>query len=155
MLLVQKIFYFHVPSWFVMFTAISISGIYSGIYLFKGDRSADRIAACGGRDCRRFRHHGPGDRSACGGARPGASGGSGTRSSRWRCSSKSSSSATCWCGSTVVPGSEKMGAALAVFGMLNVPVRLLVGQYLADGSPEDERRPDARAPACSARSGSA
>jgi len=48
MLLVQKIFYFHVPAWFVMFTAIFISGIWSAIYLFRGDRSADRIAAAAG-----------------------------------------------------------------------------------------------------------
>jgi heme exporter protein C len=45
MLLVQKIFYFHAPAWFVMFTAIFVSGIYSAIYLFKGRRSADRVAA--------------------------------------------------------------------------------------------------------------
>src|SRR2546422_2868892 len=42
--LVQKIFYFHVPSWFAMFTAVFTCGISSGLYLFKGNRAADRVA---------------------------------------------------------------------------------------------------------------
>jgi heme exporter protein C len=44
MLLVQKIFYFHVPSWFAMFTAIGICGVASLIHLFKTSPRADRIA---------------------------------------------------------------------------------------------------------------
>jgi heme exporter protein C len=43
--LVQKIFYFHVPSWFVMFTAVFICGIQSAIFLFRGRLAADRAAA--------------------------------------------------------------------------------------------------------------
>src|SRR4026207_1869568 len=43
--LVQKIFYFHVPSWFVMFTAVFICGIERAIYLFRRKLSADRVAA--------------------------------------------------------------------------------------------------------------
>jgi heme exporter protein C len=42
--LVQKIFYFHVPSWFAMFTAVFVCGIASAVYLFKGRQDADRIA---------------------------------------------------------------------------------------------------------------
>ncbi len=42
--LVQKIFYFHVPSWFAMFAAIFICGIQSGIFLFRNKPSADRVA---------------------------------------------------------------------------------------------------------------
>ena len=42
--LVQKIFYFHVPSWFAMFTAVFVCGISSAVYLFKGRQDADRIA---------------------------------------------------------------------------------------------------------------
>ena len=42
--LVQKIFYFHVPSWFAMFTGVFISGIASALFLFKGGRDADRVA---------------------------------------------------------------------------------------------------------------
>jgi heme exporter protein C len=44
MLLVQKIFYFHVPSWIVNFLATFTCGIASAIYLFRGKASADRIA---------------------------------------------------------------------------------------------------------------
>jgi heme exporter protein C len=38
MLLVQKIFYFHVPSWFVMFSGAFICAIGSARYLFAGSR---------------------------------------------------------------------------------------------------------------------
>ena len=34
--LVQKIFYFHVPSWIVMFSSATVCGIASAIYLFTG-----------------------------------------------------------------------------------------------------------------------
>lgn len=42
--LVQKIFYFHVPAWFVMFTAVFICGGCSISYLFGRHRVADRVA---------------------------------------------------------------------------------------------------------------
>ena len=42
--LVYKIVYFHVPAWFMMFLAIFVCGIASGIFLFKDRLSADRLA---------------------------------------------------------------------------------------------------------------
>jgi heme exporter protein C len=42
--LVQKIFYFHVPSWFAMFTAIGVCGGASLIHLFRNSPKADRLA---------------------------------------------------------------------------------------------------------------
>ena len=42
--LVQKIFYFHVPSWFVMFAAVFMCGIASAMFLLQGNRAADRVA---------------------------------------------------------------------------------------------------------------
>ena len=42
--LVAKIVYFHVPVWFMMFLAIFICGISSGIFLFKERPAADRLA---------------------------------------------------------------------------------------------------------------
>jgi len=42
--LVAKIVYFHVPVWFMMFLAVFICGIASGVYLFKGLPEADRLA---------------------------------------------------------------------------------------------------------------
>ena len=42
--IVSKIFYFHVPSWFAIFTAIAVCGLASLIHLFKTSPKADRIA---------------------------------------------------------------------------------------------------------------
>ena len=42
--LIQKIFYFHVPSWIVMFLAVFVCGISSAIFLFKRKAVADRLA---------------------------------------------------------------------------------------------------------------
>ena len=42
--LIQKIFYFHVPSWIMMFLAVFVCGIASAIYLFKEKPAADRLA---------------------------------------------------------------------------------------------------------------
>ena len=42
--LVQKIFYFHVPAWFAMFTSVFLCGIASAIYLTRRDPMWDRIA---------------------------------------------------------------------------------------------------------------
>jgi heme exporter protein C len=44
MLLIQKVFYFHVPAWMAMYAGIAVCGIASGIYLFKGRPAADRLA---------------------------------------------------------------------------------------------------------------
>jgi heme exporter protein C len=46
--LVQKIFYFHVPSWFAMFTAIGVCGAASLVHLFRSSPRADRIAQAAG-----------------------------------------------------------------------------------------------------------
>ena len=44
MLLVQKIFYFHVPSWFAMFTGVFVAGIAGLVYVAKDDVRGDRVA---------------------------------------------------------------------------------------------------------------
>src|SRR2546426_2135273 len=46
--LVQKIFYFHVPAWMAMFTAVFVCGIACALYLFRGTPAADRVAAAAG-----------------------------------------------------------------------------------------------------------
>lgn len=48
MLLIQKIFYFHVPAWIAMYSALFVCGIASAIYLFKGRVEADRVAVAAG-----------------------------------------------------------------------------------------------------------
>ncbi len=42
--LISKIVYFHVPSWFAMFSAVFTCGIASALYLFKDRAAADRVA---------------------------------------------------------------------------------------------------------------
>src|SRR5918912_2327335 len=42
---IQKIFYFHVPSWFAMFAGVFVCGIASIMYLFRGRPEADHVAA--------------------------------------------------------------------------------------------------------------
>ena len=42
--LIQKIFYFHVPSWMVMFSSAFVCGIASAVYLFKRRPAADHLA---------------------------------------------------------------------------------------------------------------
>ena len=45
--LIQKIFYYHVPSWFAMYIAIGVCGVASAVYLFKGTAIADAYATAG------------------------------------------------------------------------------------------------------------
>jgi heme exporter protein C len=44
MLLVQKIFYFHVPSWFAMFTGVFVAGIAGVLFLARNDVRGDQVA---------------------------------------------------------------------------------------------------------------
>jgi heme exporter protein C len=44
MLLVQKIFYFHLATWMALATAVTVCAAGSVMYLFKGNEKADRIA---------------------------------------------------------------------------------------------------------------
>src|SRR5919201_1903042 len=46
--LVSKIFYFHVPAWFAMFAAVFVCGIESAIFLFRRKPAADRVAVAAG-----------------------------------------------------------------------------------------------------------
>lgn len=120
MLLVQKIFYFHVPAWFVMFSAIFVSGSYSAIYLFKGDAKADRVALAAGEIAVIF---------GLMGLVTGPLWGRKAWGVWWQWDAKLTMALlleTVFLGYLLVrkyggPGSEKMGAALAVFGMINVP----------------------------------
>jgi len=47
MFLLQKIMYFHVPSWFAMFTAIAISAVGGIWYIVKNDKRGDQLAVAG------------------------------------------------------------------------------------------------------------
>src|SRR5262245_10212155 len=49
--LVQKIFYFHVPSWIAMYTAIYVNGAASALYLFRSRPASDRVGAASAELC--------------------------------------------------------------------------------------------------------
>ena len=42
--LVQKIFYFHVPSWWVVGVSSAVCGVSSAVFLFRNKPAADRVA---------------------------------------------------------------------------------------------------------------
>jgi heme exporter protein C len=42
--LIQKVFYFHVPCWMAMGAGVFTCGICSVVFLFRGNRTADRLA---------------------------------------------------------------------------------------------------------------
>jgi len=42
--LIQKIFYYHVPAWMAMYSAIAVCSVASAIYLFQSKPAADRYA---------------------------------------------------------------------------------------------------------------
>jgi heme exporter protein C len=118
--LVQKIFYFHVPSWFVMFTAAFICGIQSAIYLFRGHPRADRIASSAAELAVVFGLIGL------------VTGPLWARKAwgvYWQWDARLTMSLVMWMIFAAYlllrkfggPGSEKLSAAMALFGMANVP----------------------------------
>ena len=118
--LVSKILYFHVPSWFVMFTAVFTCGIYSAIFLFRKNPAADRIAAAAGEIAVVFGLLGL------------VTGPLWARKSWgvwWQWDARLTMALTVeliFIGYLIVrkyggPGSDKLAAAMAIFGMANVP----------------------------------
>ncbi len=118
--LVQKIFYFHVPSWFAMFTAVFLCGIESAIFLFKKRPSADRIAAAAGEVAVLF---------GLMGLVTGPLWGRKSWGIWWPWDARVTMALLVeltFVGYLLVrkfagPGSEKLAAAMAIFGMFNVP----------------------------------
>ena len=80
--LVQKIFYFHVPSWAAMFVAAFVCGIASAVFLFRGRLISDRIAVASAELAVVFGLIGLVS-VRCGPAKQGAGGGKGMRDSPW------------------------------------------------------------------------
>jgi heme exporter protein C len=118
--LIQKIFYFHVPSWMAMFTGVFICGIASVISLFRRDPRADRVAVSAGELAVLFGIIGL------------VTGPLWARKAWgvwWQWDARLTMSLLVWLifvGYLLVrkyggPGSDKLGAAMAVFGMANVP----------------------------------
>jgi heme exporter protein C len=118
--LVQKIFYFHVPSAMVMFLSAFICGIWSALYLFKGRSRADRIALAAA------------ELTVVFGLIVLVTGPLWARKAWgvwWQWDARLTSTLLMWMIFVAYlllrryggPGSEKLSAALALFGMANVP----------------------------------
>jgi len=118
--LVQKIFYYHAPAGMTMFLAAFVSGIASGVYLFRGSRTGDRIAVAAAELVVLF------------GAIVLVTGPLWGRKAWgvwWQWDARLTSSLLLWMMFVAYllvrryggPGSEKLSAAVALFGMANVP----------------------------------
>jgi len=118
--LVQKIFYFHVPTAMTMFLSAFVSGIASGIFLFRGRERADRVALAAAELTVLF------------GMMVLVTGPLWARKSWgvwWQWDARLTSSLLLWMIFVAYllvrkyggPGSEKLSAAVALFGMANVP----------------------------------
>jgi heme exporter protein C len=118
--LVQKIFYFHVPAWMVMFTSAFVCGIASAIFLFRRRPGADRVAVAAAELVTVFGLIGL------------VTGPLWARKAWgvwWQWDARLTSALVLWMIFVAYlllrrfggPGSERLGAGLALFGMANVP----------------------------------
>ena len=118
--LVQKIFYFHVPSWFVMFSAAGVCGIASAVFLFSGRQAADRLALAASELAVVF---------GLMGLITGPLWGRKAWGVWWQWDARLTSALVMWLVFVAYlllrkyggAGSEKLSAVLALFGMANVP----------------------------------
>jgi heme exporter protein C len=118
--LVQKIFYYHAPSGMMMFLGSFVSGIASAIYLMKGRPGSDRLAAAAA------------ELTVVFGLIVLVTGPLWARKAWgvwWQWDARLTSSLLVWLMFTSYllvrkyggPGSDKLSAAVAIFGMANVP----------------------------------
>jgi heme exporter protein C len=118
--LIQKIFYYHVPSAMMMFLSAFVCGISSGAFLFRGRQRADRIACAAAELTVLF------------GLMVLVTGPVWARKAWgvwWQWDARLTSSLLLWMIFVAYllvrkyggPGSEKLSAAVALFGMANVP----------------------------------
>jgi heme exporter protein C len=118
--LVQKIFYFHFPSWIVMFSSAFVCGIGSAIFLFSGGKTADRIATAAAELAVVFGSIG---------LLTGPLWGRKAWGVWWQWDARLTSALVMWLIFVAYlllrkyggPGSEKLSAVVALFGMANVP----------------------------------
>lgn len=118
--LVQKIFYYHVPSAMVMFLGAFVCGVASALYLFRGTAAADRLANAAA------------ELTVVFGLIVLVTGPLWARKAWgvwWQWDARLTSTLLMWMIFVAYllvrrfggPGAEKLGAAMAVFGMANVP----------------------------------
>jgi heme exporter protein C len=118
--LVQKIFYFHFPSWIAMFTAAFVCGIAGAVYLFTTRASADRVTVAAAELAVVF---------GIIGLITGPLWGRKAWGVWWQWDARLTSALVLWLIFVAYlllrkyggAGSEKLSAAVALFGMANVP----------------------------------
>ena len=118
--LIQKIFYFHVPSWMAMFTAVTICGVASVRYLMTRNPASDRLALSAAELAIVF-----GLIGLCTGPLWGRK----AWGVYWQWDAKLTSALVCWLIFVAYailrrfggPGSERLAAGVAIFGLANVP----------------------------------
>jgi heme exporter protein C len=118
--LVQKIFYFHFPSWLVMFSAAFVCGIAGALFLFTGRPAADRATVAAAELAVVF---------GVIGLLTGPLWGRKAWGVWWQWDARLTSALVLWLIFVAYlllrryggPGSEKLSAAVALFGMANVP----------------------------------
>jgi heme exporter protein C len=118
--LVQKIFYFHVPSWFAMFSAAGVCGIASALVIFASRGDADRVAQSAAELAVVF---------GLMGLLTGPLWGRKAWGVWWQWDARLTSALVMWLVFVAYlllrkyggAGSEKLSAVLALFGMANVP----------------------------------
>jgi heme exporter protein C len=118
--LVQKIFYFHVPSWIAMFLAAVVCGLASAVYIFGRRKDADRVAVAAAELAVVF---------GLIGLITGPLWGRKAWGVWWQWDARLTSALVMWLIFVAYlllrkyggSGSEKLSAVLALFGMANVP----------------------------------
>ena len=140
--LVQKIFYYHVPSAMMMFVSAFVCGIASAVFLFRQN--------AGGRPAGRWR---PANWWSCSALIVLVTGPLWARKAWgvwWQWDARLTSSLLLWMIFVAYllvrryggPGSEKLGAAMALFGMANVPFVYVSVNYWRTLHPKTTVIPD-------------
>jgi heme exporter protein C len=135
----QKVFYWHVPNWFVLFTTVFICGLCSAVYLAKREPKWDDVARAAGELAVVFGAIGLVTGSIWGKAAWGH---------WWKWELRLTTSLILWLtmvGYVLVrrfggAGSERLAAGLAVFGVVNVPL-VYFAVKLADKLQQESAHP--------------
>jgi heme exporter protein C len=137
----QKVFYWHVPNWFMLFSMVFLCGVASAVYLKKRDPKWDDIARAAGELAVLF---------GAIGLITGSIWGKAAWGHWWKWELRLTTSLILWLtmvGYTLVrryggAGSERLAAGLAIFGVANVPL-VYFAVKLADALQQESAHPKA------------
>jgi heme exporter protein C len=135
----QKVFYWHVPNWFVLFTTVFVCGLCSAVYLAKREPKWDDVARAAGELAVVF---------GAIGLITGSIWGKAAWGHWWKWELRLTTSLILWLtmvGYVLVrrfggAGSERLAAGLAVFGVVNVPL-VYFAVKLADKLQQESAHP--------------